>query len=372
MERVLDALLLEHPDALLVGPRFGDGDLAEELALPWSNERVVVRGARRKAHLHAPLYARRLAPVRLDVDVVLALANIGWGVHAGAAPGARRVVYLAGLPRPLYVEYERYASRQPRPTRLLGPALLPALRRWYVRTMRRADRLVTISQYSARRVGEVVGRPLEVVHPPVRTAFFTPSTASRRHVLVVGRLVPHKRIEVVLEAFRGLDRQLVVAGGGDELGRLRALAPPNATLLGRVSDEELRELYRASEALVCPSVEEFGVVVAEALACGVPVVAPRDGGALEIVEDGRTGVLVDRVEPRELVAALDAVRALAPPPGACRASVERFDERRFTERLGAILAEERALAAAARLAPAAPRPAVGAPASPVGEPSSGG
>jgi len=116
--------------------------------------------------------------------------------------------------------------------------------------------------------------------------------------------------------------------------RLRARAGAHATFTGWVDDDRLRELYRSAIALVCPSIEEFGIVMAEAQACGTPVVAPRAGGALDIVDDGVTGRLVDGQSPSELAAAL---HDLPDDPGACRASAARFAEERFVDRLGGVL-----------------------------------
>ena len=115
----------------------------------------------------------------------------------------------------------------------------------------------------------------------------------------------------------------------------------------------LRDLYRSSLALVCPSVEEFGIVMAEAHATGTPVIAPNAGGACEIVEDGVTGLLLDRLDARSLATAVEAAVRHRFDPSACRASAERFAEHRFTAALDRVLGEELALAGDAGQ-PAAP------------------
>jgi glycosyltransferase involved in cell wall biosynthesis len=159
---------------------------------------------------------------------------------------------------------------------------------------------------------------------------------------VVGRLVTQKRIEVAIEAARLADEPLVVVGGGPRLKELRALARPGELeVTGQVSDEELRRRYRSARALICPNVEEFGLVMAEAQSCGTPVVAPAEGGALDIVTDPRTGVLVegDR-DPAAFAAAARLLFGRDPQPDAARASAERFSEQRFISGLERILAEE--------------------------------
>jgi glycosyltransferase involved in cell wall biosynthesis len=175
----------------------------------------------------------------------------------------------------------------------------------------------------------------------VATDFFTPASRRRHHALAVARLVPHKRIQLAVEAFRDLDQELVVVGGGPLLEPLRARAPANVRLIGYVDDERLRELYRSSTVLVCPSIEEFGIAMAEAQAAGTPVIAPRAGGAAEIVGDGTTGILLERVDPGSISDAVRAVASRGFKPNACRVSAERFGERRFLDALHAVLSEER-------------------------------
>jgi glycosyltransferase involved in cell wall biosynthesis len=137
---------------------------------------------------------------------------------------------------------------------------------------------------------------------------------------------------------------VVVAGSGPQLDALRARAGPHARFTGWVSDEQLRELYRSAVALVCPSVEEFGIVMAEAHACGTPVVAPRAGGALDIVQDGVTGRLVDDHSAHGLGVAL---REVPQNTAACRRSGERFGEQRFVRRLDEVLYDAAASTASA-------------------------
>jgi glycosyltransferase involved in cell wall biosynthesis len=203
-------------------------------------------------------------------------------------------------------------------------------------------------------LAELAGRDVSFVYPPVRTSFFTPLPSSREHFLAVSRLFSHKRIDIILDAFRTLpDERLVVAGAGPALSALRAAAPPNVTFAGSVGDAELLELYRSSRALVTASVEEFGLSTAEALATGMPVVGPRAGGTGEIVDDGQTGVLFDRVDSGSVGAAIRHAMECEFDPATCRRSAERFSEDRFVAELEPILRRQ-------TVSPSRPRP----PASP--------
>jgi glycosyltransferase involved in cell wall biosynthesis len=343
-ERVLRAILGRYPDAELVAPFFGDGNRSPETAIEWPNRTRAAFFAAHKRHLRAPLYARRIAAIGLgSPSVVLTLAGSGWSLAAGVPHGARHVSYFAAPPPALDDEAQLYLADYPRPLRTLGRAATPFLRGHNRRLGRRPDRILTNSHWTAGRIRAWYGRDADVLYPPVMTDFFTPGRGEGEHVLVVARLVRNKQVDLVLDAVRGRSERLIVVGGGPDLARLRRLAPSNACFTGFVSDAELRELYRASTALVCPSREEFGIVMAEALACGVPVIAPATGGACEVVQSGRTGVLLPSVSPSSIARALDEIASLAPEPGRCRASVERFSDRMFVQGLERVLEEELAI-----------------------------
>ena len=341
-ERVLAALLERYPLARVLAPRFGNANVTPDQEPAWATRVVEVRGGSRKRHHLAPLYARRLARANLgSVRLVLSLAHTGWSAAAAVPPGARHLCYSAGPPRAFYEQSSMYLLDYPPVLRAPLRLAIPAVRAHHRRMMRRPHRLVTNSRWSAAALARLVDTTPDVVYPPVRTDFFTPAPAERRHFLTVARLRPHKRVDVAIEAFRGLDHELVVAGGGPGLARLRERAPANVRFTGYVSDAELRALYRESHAVICPSVEEFGIVMAEAHATATPVIAPRAGGALEIVDDGLTGILLDRVEPREITAAVRAVSERSFVHDALLASAERFSVARFLSGIDAVIAEER-------------------------------
>jgi glycosyltransferase involved in cell wall biosynthesis len=355
-ERVVQALADRYPRARIITGVFGRSDAGLFATMQWSTRAELVRLGRRKRHYLAPLYARRLARVPMgNAGLVVSLSSTGWAMAASVPDGARHLTYAAGVPRALYGGVRDYLNDYPGALHPLVRASLPVLRRHHRRLLSRADRIVTVSHVTAGAVAEVGRRRVDVVHPPVRTDFFTPAAqpaAAPQHVLAVARIVAQKRLHLLIEAFRTLDETLVIAGAGPRLERLRRVAPDNVRFVGRVSDAELRELYRGSHALICPTVEEFGLVMAEAQACGVPVIAPRAGGALEIVEDGRTGVLLDRVDDRSIADAVRTVVGTGFSAQACRASAERFSEMRFVAAMERIVDEELALATPAQLSSA--------------------
>jgi glycosyltransferase involved in cell wall biosynthesis len=339
-ERVIEALLRHHPQAAVLAPRFSDQGGGR-----WSRadgRRVATAWrAGRCWHYLGPLYARRMRQLEPpQAKLVVSMVSHGWGGAVSLRPDARQLVYYAGPSGALYTRSRDYLRATPWALRPLVRAALPALRRHYQRSFLQADRVIANSNWAAAAFAREHGYRPEVIHPPARTDFFTPAAGEREQLLFVGRQVHHKRIGDLVEAFRSLEQRLVVVGDGPLLPALRRAAPPNVHFRGSVEDEELRALYRASTALIHPSVEEFGIVMAEAHACGTPVIAPRAGGALEIVDDGRTGLLLDKVEPASIAAAVEELGRRSFDWAACRSSAERFSERIFGERFDRVLAEE--------------------------------
>ena len=349
-ERILATLIARYPEASVFATRFDPaGDVPEtafeeQLAQHRADlngagasapeprgVRFVGRSGRRHRHYLFPLYARQVRAVPLDgARVVLVMGGIGWSNGVRIPPGACHVAYVGGAPRPLYNHVREYASEYPPPVRPLLRAAIPALRVRHRRLLEAPARLAANSRCSADSMERILGRPVELIYPPVRTGFFTPAERPRSHYLVVSRLRRHKRLDVVIDAFRELGEPLVVAGGGPWLDELRRSAPPNVRFAGHVGDEELRELYRSSRALVSASIEEFGICLVEALATGVPVLAPSAGGSGEIVADGVNGATIDAIEAGAVVEAVRRLEREPVDPAACRRSAERFSAERFT------------------------------------------
>ncbi|MBX3361517.1 MAG: glycosyltransferase [Phycisphaeraceae bacterium] len=180
----------------------------------------------------------------------------------------------------------------------------PLFRRWDRQTASNVTRFIANSSHTARLIERAYGRESTVIFPPVRTSFFTPDpfTMRSKSWLVVAALEPYKRVDLAIRAAGLAKRRLIVAGEGSMRARLEGIAREDAPGLvvfeGRVTDERLRELYRTAELLLFPQIEDFGIIACEAMACGMPVVARRAGGALDIVRDGVTGASSMNRRPR--------------------------------------------------------------------------
>jgi glycosyltransferase involved in cell wall biosynthesis len=202
-------------------------------------------------------------------------------------------------------------------------------RQWDWIAAQRTDRYVANSQTTQARIRAYFGRDAEVVYPPVETARFTPGTVGD-YYLLVSELMPHKQIDVAVEAFNRLRMPLVIVGDGPDARRLRRRAGPTISFAGRMSDAEVAGLMEGARAMVVTSVEEFGIAAVENQAAGRPVIAKRGGGALETVLDGVTGCLWSG-GPEELASAVLRFDDAEIDPGDCVRNARRFDSARFRQ-----------------------------------------
>jgi glycosyltransferase involved in cell wall biosynthesis len=225
--------------------------------------------------------------------------------------------------------------------------VLGAVRHWDIGAAGRVTGFVANSELTRQRIGDFYGRDAIVVHPPVNVDRFVAEPDPRDYVLTVGEVTRHKNTEIALAAAERAGIKIKVVGDGPDLARLRERYR-RAEFLGRVDDQRLTELYAHCRALVVPAIEEFGITMVEAHAAGRPVVAAASGGALEIVTDGLTGVLV---RPRNVDALAEALRGTdweRFDVDDLRASAERFSSRQFRRRFVAAVAGTLAHAADAR------------------------
>jgi glycosyltransferase involved in cell wall biosynthesis len=214
------------------------------------------------------------------------------------------------------------------------------LRRWDQKTAAGVDHFIANSSFVRDRIRKFYGREADIVHPPVDTSFFQPSTNPREDFyFAAGALVPYKRLDLAIEAFNRLGRRLVIAGTGPELNRLRKMARSNITFVGWVTDEQLRRLYQTARGLVFTAREDFGIVPVEARACGCPVIAFGAGGCLETVQDGLSGIFFPDQNPDSLISALRTFETLPWPQDRVRNQVEIFSRESFKTRIRKILDE---------------------------------
>jgi glycosyltransferase involved in cell wall biosynthesis len=223
-------------------------------------------------------------------------------------------------------------------------ALLHYVRNWDSRTAQGVDEFIAISRFVARRIRKVYRRQSVVIYPPVDVDQFMPGGPRDDYYVTASRLVPYKRVALLVEAFAGMpDRRLVVIGNGPELRRIRSKAASNVHLLGAQPMPVLREHLQRARAFVFAAEEDFGIAPVEAQACGTPVIAYAKGGALETIHGLEhpepTGVFFEEqsVEAvRQAIAQFEREQHRIAPM-ACRQNALRFGSDRFRHEFGALV-----------------------------------
>lgn len=288
-----------------------------------------------------PLYP--LAFEQFDLsgyDLVLS-SSAHWAKGVITRPETCHVCYC-NAPSRVAWRYHEYVAQESfgRLARFVLPLFVKALRDWDVITERRVDYFVAGSHNCARRIAKYYRRRATVVPSPIDVSRAILAGSIGDYFLVVSRLNSYKRIDVAVEAFRRLGRPLKVVGAGPRLKALKAQAPANVEFLGRVSEERLAELYASCRALIVCAEEDYGLTALEAQASGRPVVAYGEGGVLETVLDGQTGIFFDRQTPEALAEAIGRLEALRFDPERARRQAAQFDETVFVRRLEEVLVEK--------------------------------
>ena len=204
------------------------------------------------------------------------------------------------------------------------------LKAWDLQVNRYVDRFVAISRTIQDRIKTIYGRSSELIYPGVDLDFFRPSFGARESFyLMVSALVPHKRVDIAVEAFRRNGRRLYIAGVGPLRKKLERMSGENTKFLGWVSDDQLRDLYRRATALIFPGFEDFGLVPVEAQACGCPVIGLGHGGLTETVTEPQSGVLYREPTAAALLDAVEEFERRRFHPHEVRSAVEGFSIPRF-------------------------------------------
>jgi glycosyltransferase involved in cell wall biosynthesis len=342
-ERVLEQIVACFPDADL----FSVVDFLED--------RSFLRGksvttsfiqklpkARTKYRAYLPLMP--IAIEQLDVsayDVVISSSHaVAKGVLTG--PDQVHISYVHSPIRyawDLQHQYLQQSKLTNGPKSALARLILHYIRNWDIRTSNSVDTFVANSQFIARRIRKVYQRRAHVIFPPVDVDAFVLHEQKEDFYLTASRMVPYKKIDLIVEAFARMpQRRLVVIGDGPDMQKIRAKATPNVEIMGYQPFKVLQEKMQRAKAFVFAAEEDFGISVVEAQACGTPVIAYGKGGALETVRDlsgvRPTGMFFDEQRAESIIAAVEEfdVHASRFVAADCRANAERFSAAHFRER----------------------------------------
>ncbi|CAM3616266.1 glycosyl transferase family 1 [Rouxiella silvae] len=293
-----------------------------------------------------------LAIEQLDVtghDIILSSSHaVAKGVLTG--PDQLHISYVHSPIRYAW-DFQHQYLREAGLTKCLKGKLarlfLHKIRLWDYRTANGVDHFIANSQFIARRIRKVYGRHADVIYPPVDVNNFTLQENKEDFYLTASRMVPYKRIDLIVEAFSQMpDKKLVVIGDGSEMAKIKAKAGSNVEILGYQPDDVMQDYMRRAKAFVFAAEEDFGITPVEAQACGTPVIAFGKGGALETIrpygEQNPTGVFFAAqtvASLNEAVQHFEAVREAITPQN-CRNNALRFSAERFKLEIDTFIKEK--------------------------------
>lgn len=329
-ERVLQALRAIYPDSVLFTSVF------DKQGASWVGDWEV----RTTFLQHVPFAKRHhewfalfmpLAFESLDFakfDVVISVTS-EFAKNIITHPGQLHVCYCLTPTRYLWSHTFEYGRGK---LSLIKHFLFSKLRTIDILASQRPDAYIAISRKIEKRIQRYYHRDSKVLYPPTNLKVSTSKVKTKqKYFLVVSRLVPYKRVDLVIEAAKKLKRHLIVVGTGSEALRLYELGKDNPYIHfeGKVNDKRLAELYSGARALICPQEEDFGLISLEAQAHGIPVISYANSGVAETVISGKSGILFRKQSVSSLVQAMIQFEKLKFDSKAIKANISRYSDKKF-------------------------------------------
>ncbi|UHM91433.1 glycosyltransferase family 4 protein [Rahnella victoriana] len=347
-EKVIAEFIKIYPDSEIYSVVDFLSDESRELFLGKSSTTSFIQRlpfAKTKYQQYLPLMP--LAIEKLDVtkhDIILSSSHaVAKGVLTG--PDQLHISYVHSPIRYAWDfqhQYLREAGLDKGMKGRLARWFLHKIRIWDSRTSNGVDHFIANSHFIGRRIKKAYGRDADVIYPPVEVEKFTLCENKEDFYLTASRMVPYKRIDLIVEAFSQMpDKKLVVIGDGSEMGKIKSRAGKNIEILGYQSDEVMQDYMRRAKAFVFAAEEDFGITPVEAQACGTPVIAFGKGGALETIrpygENKATGIFFLKQTTESLIQAIRQFDLVHESilPNDCRANAMRFSAERFHNELDA-------------------------------------
>lgn len=282
-------------------------------------------------------------------DIIISSSSAEAKQIRKARPGQIHICYCHTPIRYYWSHYDEY-RRDPGfgklnwPIRLAMPFFVPPLKKADFEAAQNVDMFIANSTEVQKRIKKYYGRSSFIIHPPVDVNRFAPARERSDYYVALGRQVPYKRIDLAVAAATQLDLPLRVYGTGPQHDRLVAMAGPSVRFFtdrrGDASDSAVTDALNHARGFIFPAEEDFGIVQAEALAAGAPVIALGRGGARDIVEQGVTGVLFRDQTTESLINAIHDAQSQTFLPGTLRRKAKRFDKSLFITKIRKIVADQ--------------------------------
>lgn len=330
-EKVLEELVDLFPESEIFTLLHIKGSVSEKLEGKKIHTSFIQKFPfKRKFYRHyLPLFPAAIESFNLKgFDLVFSSSHC---VAKGAIPypGVPHICYCHTPMRYAWDLFDDYFGNRRGLYRIFIDRVMTRLREWDVASSSRVDVFIANSTLVKKRIARYYRRDAEIVHPPIDVEFFKCEERRGEHYLMVSSHVPYKRIDIAIEAFSRLpEEKLVIVGKGPLLKKHKKIASPNIEFVYDIDNEKLRELYCKARAFIHTAKEDFGMVMAEAQSCGVPVIAYGEGGSLDIVREN-TGVLFSDQTPEALEEAIKNFNRKTYSQEEIRRNALRFSKEEF-------------------------------------------
>lgn len=268
---------------------------------------------------------------RFDLRAYDTIVSFNYAVANGAKNynGARHISYTHTPMRYAWTDLNLDGTHSNK-NRLVDK-YLSRFRAWDREAASRVHAIATNSLAVSHRIHRAYGREARIIHPPVEVDRFQPHPQRDGYYITVMRLMPYKRVDLLVRAFNVLNLPLAIVGDGPEFPRLKRLANSNVRLLGYQPDEAVAELLGKARAFVCAAEEDFGIAIVEAQAAGCPVIAYGSGGARETVIENVTGLFIEHQTTESVIDAIQRFEGNLKSfsPGLIIQNAQRFNKPRF-------------------------------------------
>jgi len=286
-----------------------------------------------RSHYRTYLPFMPLAMRRFDLSPYELILSFSYAVAHGASVATEQK-HLSYTYTPMRYAWSDIGwDGQPRRPSLLLDEFLHCFRAWDVAAVGHVDKFATVSGWVSGLIQHAYQRPSTVIYPPVEIERFHPQVTRDDYFVTIARLVPHKRIDLLVEAFNRIKLPLIVIGDGPERAKLARRAADNIRFLGFQPDSTVEMLLNKARAYVCPGKEDFGIAIVEAQAAGCPVIAYGKGGACEIVIENQTGLFFNEPTTESLIDATQNFIEMKFSINECSLNATRFSTRRFLSEL---------------------------------------
>jgi len=254
---------------------------------------------------YLPLFP--LAIESFDLSKYDLIISSSWAVAKGIKKESHQlhISYCYTPIRYAWDLYDEYTYNLKQPKKFFVQSSLAYIRKFDIKTLTRVDYFIADSKFVAERIQRIYNRQSTVIYPPVAIERFSLYEQKEEFYLTVSRLVPYKKTRLIVEAFNKMpEKKLIVIGDGEEYQSIMKIAGDNILLLGYQKEDVLIKYMQKAKAFVYAAIEDFGIVILEAMSCGTPVIALDYGGTGETVENGVSGIYFKKQEVDAIINAV--------------------------------------------------------------------